>query len=183
MGKKHNILHKIIIVTGDNATNNNTLYRYLHERLSRKYDEFLSPIGIRDKEMRFMGDYSQIRCFAHILNLVCKDILKNLGSSTHKEAVTFLDRVKGKWQKITLLLGQGEITLLRIIILWISRSPQRLQEWDKRKNTKKRIPYDVDNRWNYTNRIIEDSFTNQAALEDTIKDHQELGDARLTAAH
>ena len=105
MGKKHNILHKIITVIGDNATNNNTLCRYLHKRLSRKYDEFLSPTGIRDEEMRFIGDYSQIRCFAHILNLVCKDILKDLGSSIHKEAVTFLDRVKGKWQKITLPLG------------------------------------------------------------------------------
>ena len=96
MGKKHRILHKIIIVTGDNVTNNDTLCRYLYKRLARKYDDFLYPTGIRDEEMRFTKDYSQIRCFAHVLNLVCKEILKYLGSSTYTNAITFLDRIDNK---------------------------------------------------------------------------------------
>ena len=31
--------------------------------------------------------------------------------------------------------------------------------------------------------MIEDTFKNRAALEDIVKDHPELGDARLTIAH
>jgi len=94
--KKHNILHKIIIITSDNATNNDMFYRYLYKRLSRKYDEFFNSIEIRDEEMRFIKDYSQIRCFIYILNLIYKDILKDLGSFIYKEVVTFLNRVEGK---------------------------------------------------------------------------------------
>jgi hypothetical protein len=48
---------------------------------------------IRGASMRFEGENSQIRCFAHILNLICKAILKSLGSSTHTDAVAFLNRV------------------------------------------------------------------------------------------
>ena len=68
--------------------------------------------------MRFKGEQSRIRCLAHILNLIVKAILHNLGSSTQKEAVAFLDRVTtNRWQKITLPGAQGVIARLRIIIL------------------------------------------------------------------
>jgi len=42
--------------------------------------------------MRFKGKASQIRYFSYILNLVVKAILQDLGSSTHKDAIAFLDR-------------------------------------------------------------------------------------------
>jgi hypothetical protein len=151
--KRYNLLKKLISITGDNASNNDTLCRHLYAKLSRVYDNHLDTHGFRGEAMRFEPEKGQIRCLAHILNLICKAILKTLGSSTHKDAVNFLDRVDGKWSNLTLPMAAGDVATLRIIILWISRSPQRLQEWDK--YAKKRIPYDVDTRWNYTLRMIE----------------------------
>jgi hypothetical protein len=44
--------------------------------------------------MRFKGDISLIDYLAYIDNLVIKAILKSLGSSTFKDIVKFLNRVK-----------------------------------------------------------------------------------------
>jgi hypothetical protein len=53
-----------------------------------------------------------------------KDILKFLGFSTHKDATAFLNRVaKAKWKKITLPRAARVIAILRILVLWIARSP------------------------------------------------------------
>jgi len=89
---KHNLLPKLISITADNASNNDTLYRHLHNSIARKYDDYLEEFPSRDSTMRFKGKGSQIRCFAYILNLVVKAILADLGSSTYKDAIAFLDR-------------------------------------------------------------------------------------------
>jgi hypothetical protein len=68
--------------------------------------------------MRFKGELSQIRCFAHILNLVVVDILEAFGPSNNKIATEFLDRAsKAKWNPITLLSAAGVIAILRIQVL------------------------------------------------------------------
>jgi len=71
--------------------------------------------------MRFKGDASLIDCLAHIENLIVKAILKSLGSSTFKDAVEFLDRVKEHgWKDITMPMASGDIAVLWIIVLWIN---------------------------------------------------------------
>jgi hypothetical protein len=48
-------------------------------------------------------------------------ILKSLGSSTFKDVVEFLDRVKEYgWKDITMLMASGDIAVLRIMVLWIN---------------------------------------------------------------
>jgi hypothetical protein len=145
--KRLGLLQKLLTITSDNASNNDTLCRHLHSILSRLFDDHLEEHPIRNGTMRFKGEESRIQCFAHILNLMVKDILKFLGSSTHKDATAFLDRVaKAKWKKITLPRAASVIAILRILVLWIARSPQRIQEWDNHENTSKAINYDVDTR-------------------------------------
>jgi hypothetical protein len=122
--------------------------------------------------------------FPHILNLVVVDILEDLGSSNNKHATEFLDRAtKAKWKEITLPGAQGVIAILRITVLWIHRSAGRKLEGDSRPNTRRRIPTDVDNRWNYTVRMIEATEEHKAAIDDTINDHSELEPLRLTTSH
>jgi hypothetical protein len=58
------------------------------------YDNHLDLMPVYYKEMRFKGEQSLIDCLAHVDNLICKAILESLGSSTHKEASEFLDRVR-----------------------------------------------------------------------------------------
>ena len=135
--------------------------------------------------MRFKGEASQIRCFSHILNLVVKAILQDLGSSTYKDAVAFLDRAlkyisKKTQKKITILGAISVIAKLRIIVLWIDRSPQQQQEWDHRSNTTKQVNYDVDTRQNYTLCIINNAFECKAALNDIVDDYPELADLKLS---
>jgi hypothetical protein len=119
--------------------------------MARKYDDYLEEFPSREGTMRFKGEASQVRCFGHILNLVVKAILHDMGSSTHKDAVAFLDRAseyisKKQWSKITIPGATGVIAKLRLIVLWIDRSPQQQQEWDRRKNATKQVNYDVDTR-------------------------------------
>jgi hypothetical protein len=83
--------------------------------------------------MRFRGDLSRIRCFAHILNLIVKAILAHLGSSIHKQAIEYLDRAaeaiaKKTRKRLELPGAQGVVAKLRIIVLWIIRSAGRIQD-------------------------------------------------------
>jgi hypothetical protein len=90
--KKHGLLQKLLSITIDNVLNNNTLYRYLYNSIARKYDDHLDEFPSYKGIMRFKGEHSQVWCFGHILNLVVKVILANLGLSTYKDVVAFLDR-------------------------------------------------------------------------------------------
>jgi hypothetical protein len=59
-----------------------------------KYNNYLDLMPIYSQSMRFKGDLSLINYLAYVDNLIVKAILKSLGSSTFKDAVEFLDRVK-----------------------------------------------------------------------------------------
>jgi hypothetical protein len=122
--KKLGILYKIISLTGNNAKNNNTCARYLYKIMSYIYNNYLDPIPLYNQSMRFKGERSLVDCMAYIDNLVVKAILKDLDSSMYKDACDFLNRVKQlDWNKITIPEAAGDITILRIVILWMNRSP------------------------------------------------------------
>ena len=111
--KRLSLLQKLLTITGDNASNNDTLCRYLLGILSRIFDDHLEEYPICDGTMRFKGEESRIQCFAYVLNLVVKDMLAFLGSSIHKDATAFLNRVaKAKWKKITVPGAAGVIAIL-----------------------------------------------------------------------
>lgn len=122
--ERFDISDKVITITADNASNNDTLHRYLHQKLSQRYDEYLTETIIREGTMKFTQN-SQIRCFAHILNLVMKAILRSLCASSYREACDLLNDVaKQSWKKIK--APSSPIAKLRILVLWIARSPQRI---------------------------------------------------------
>ena len=116
-----------------------------------------------------------IDCLVYVDNLIIKAILKSLGSSTFKDAVEFLDRVKEYgWKDITIPMASGDFAVLYIVVLWMNRSPQRIQEWLNSQGVTKMIPYNVNTRWNYTLIMLEAALQNRAALQAFIKDHSEL---------
>ena len=181
IGKRLDILPKILTITGDNASNNDTICRHLANMLETEFDRFLDDLQLRGQSMRFKGENSQIGCFGHINNLVVKAILKSLGSSTHKDAVSLLNRANDYgWKEITVPLASGNIVILRLVVLWIHRSPQRIQQWKQRKGVKRLIPYDMDTRWNYTLVIVEVALEYYAQLQDFIKDNPELKHLQFT---
>ena len=177
--KCYNICHCLFTITGDNAGNNDTLCAYLYNRLLKKYDDYLESVPLRGQTMRFRGAASRTRCFAHILNLIVKAILQELGSSTHKQAVEYLDRASiaianRERSRLQLPGAQGVIAKLRIIVLWIHRSAERIQHWNTRENAPRLPRYDIDIRWNFTLRMIDDSFDCRPAINDTCDDIKAL---------
>jgi hypothetical protein len=142
---------KLFTITGDNASNNGTLCDALFRTLAKDFDDKQGPLG--RPRMRFHGKESWIRCFAHVIALICGDVLGELKASTAKAAKKLLD----DWDKefadknyiILMDESRSSIAKIRLLNLWILRSPQREQDWKSMPKTISRRPiYDVDTRWN-----------------------------------
>jgi hypothetical protein len=80
---------KLFAIIGDNAGNNGTLCEELYKSLKTKFDDRVSLIG--KPIMRFHGRASWVRYLAHVVALICKDVLKDLKASIAKEAKKLLD--------------------------------------------------------------------------------------------
>jgi hypothetical protein len=84
--------YKLFAVCGDNALNNDTFCDHLYKRLLQTYDNNpLSNSGL--PHCRFYGRSSRICCITHIIALVVGTILRELKSSTYKEAVELVTQV------------------------------------------------------------------------------------------
>ncbi|KAJ6168055.1 HAT dimerization [Penicillium chrysogenum] len=51
--ERFHISDKVMTITADNAPNNDTLHRYLYQKLSQRYDEYLAETIIREGTMKF----------------------------------------------------------------------------------------------------------------------------------
>lgn len=174
------LCEKLLTITGDNASNNPMLCHLLLQRLLEEHDDYLAPVQTMGQTIRFQGSKSMIRCFAHILNLIVKAILIKLGASTLKNANQLLDLAASTpRQPLMLPLGQAVVATLRIIILWIHRSPQRIQEWHTQRGVTKLPNYDVDTRWNFTLQMIDDAFKVKPFLMRFCETHHELSQCKL----
>jgi hypothetical protein len=112
--------HKLISITGDNATNNEAMASELYFSLSdrsKEQDANTAPL--------YRGLDSYIRCLAHVLNLIVKDILRALKSGDIEQAQAAYDSL----QNGNPITNQSAIGRLRILALWINRNPQRRQNW------------------------------------------------------
>jgi hypothetical protein len=119
----------------------------------------------------FQGLHSSVRCLAHILNLIVKDILRAVKSGNTGEAYTACDCSRDgiPWPCST----QGALAKLRIFALWIDRSPQRRQKWTHicqiANLPSQFIEYDVDTWWNSTFRILSDGRQAKSQINKVLK--------------
>jgi hypothetical protein len=96
--------------------------------------------------MKFHGEKSYIRCLAHVINLVCKAILKELKASSHKDAKRILDRMAAeKTDVVPAADAQTAIVKLRLLIMWILESTQRIDAFAEFSPNLK-LDYDVNTR-------------------------------------
>jgi hypothetical protein len=77
--------------------------------------------------MRFRGRQSFIPCIIYILNLIYKDVLASLRAGSAREAKAILDDMAIHTSlAFNCLHGtKGVIMKIRLLALWIARSPQR----------------------------------------------------------
>jgi hypothetical protein len=131
-------------VTCDNASNNDTFFKSLARRMS------LDP----DCSMSDADSHKQVRCFAHITNLVVQDVLKHLSAGVLYENEDVDDK------NIT-DTGVGAVVVkLRNLIIKIRASSQRRQEFRRIRNgipkePKLELIRDMPVRWNSTFLMIE----------------------------
>lgn len=107
-----NLDSKLLAITADNADNNGTLCSHLYELLS--HNDITQYIEEPNLSIRFEGDASYVRCLAHVLNLIVKDILQSLKSGDMKTAVDTCDAMaKGT----PFPSGLAALARLRLIIV------------------------------------------------------------------
>ncbi len=110
--------------------------------------------------MRFHGHQSQIRCLAHIVSLICTDVLKDLKSSSTKEVNKALDSQEEQYKSnsydIPYDSNYSTIAKVRLLNLQMLRSSSQEQEQKEISKAANRRPiYDVNTRQNSTLNIIE----------------------------
>jgi coenzyme F420-reducing hydrogenase delta subunit len=115
------IEQKLLTITADNAANNESLVSELFFNITDKFSGSISLDGARS--LRFQGEDSYIRCMAHVLNLIVSDILSALKAGDHGTAVAACDLM----QKNREIGPHSALARLRIMALWIARTPQRKQ--------------------------------------------------------
>ncbi|KAJ9480587.1 hypothetical protein PENNAL_c0164G05839 [Penicillium nalgiovense] len=171
---------KLLTITGDNAANNGTLCDSLHAELLKKYDDKNDQFRIRPL-MRFRGRQSFIPCLAHVINLICRDVLASLRAGSAREAKIILDEMTTESSPTftSAHSTKGAIMKIRLLILWIARSPQRRQSW-KELSPGKQVGYDVDTRWNSTYIMIADALRLQKELGQFVRMHPEVHALQLT---
>ena len=120
--KEQDIIHKFICITGDNASNNTAMDKELsccEELKDSKY------CGQRMCEDGYQCNYNYVSCFAHVLNIVVQDFLKELKSGTIDEARALCER-----NNIANSVTLTPVQKVRTLAIFISRSPQRINvEW------------------------------------------------------
>lgn len=174
---------KLFAITGDNAGNNGTLCDVLYNALKLKFDDKVSTIG--KPIMRFHGRPSWVRCLAHIVALICDDVLMDLNAGTAREAKKLLDELevdsKGRPYTIPFDATRSAPAKVRLINLWILRSSPREQEWKQLPKTSNRKPiYDVDTRWNSCKDMIEQFIELEPEYNHFIDNHPEIDNLRLS---
>jgi hypothetical protein len=146
---------KLLSVTADNAKNNETMMEELE--------------GILEFQGQFTGMSSYVRCIAHILNLIAKEILSHLGLGSYKEVEDLCDRVNSGLD----ITSISTLAKIRTLALWVQRSPQRRESWKMICQMKdlndSLIRYDVETRWNSTYRMLSDAIEKRRKIEEYIK--------------
>lgn len=137
----------MLAITADNAANNNTFLKELETECS------VENINFHHKK-------NHVRCLAHIMNLTCQEILKNIKAGEAQDENDILKEISEKSVDLSV------IPRLRKLIVKIRSSPQRRERFARQCNLYPNINspnllLDVKTRWNSTYLMLERALTLQ----------------------
>lgn len=143
-------LDRIIALTSDNASNNNTL--------SRKLDDVIQ--GLRSAT-ESSHKIARLPCLAHVIQLACKEILTGTKVNPKNDAqITIWNEEESERARHTAAtVTDGlpwSIKKLRDIVIYINASPQRRAKFHQlqSRNRPLNLLQDVATRWNSTLRML-----------------------------
>jgi len=111
------IEYKLLSITADNTSNNETLIDSIENGLQDRFSSLDST-----HTPRFHSQASYIRCLAYILNLIVKKLLKTLKSGDRTSAELAIEQVlKRRYLNTT----DSALARLRVLAIWISQTPER----------------------------------------------------------
>jgi len=158
---------KLLAICGDNASNNPTLCRNLHRFLKQRFVDSVDKLAIPGNEkklMFFKGNESFIRCLAHVLNLVAKSMLKVLKAGSHRDTKRIIEQMRADKRETFRIdeTPKSAIARLRLIVLWILASEQRVDKYMEHASVS--LDYDVDTRWNALLKMLEIAIRERSAI-------------------
>ena len=128
------------MITADNASNNDTFLKELSTVCS-------------NKNINFHHKKNHVRCLAHIMNLTCQEILKNIKAGEAQDEDEILKEISNGNDDINV------IPKLRKLIVKIRASSQRKERFDRQSNlysgNSLNLILDVKTRWNSTYLMLE----------------------------
>lgn len=177
-----NLCGKLLTITADNASNNKSMV----EELARLLQGHFNSPGQLDQDeqspIKFEGSDSFVSCAAHVINLVASDILLALKTGDTSGAKEACDQL---YRRRAIQNDLSPIQRLRILAIWIHRSPQRRRSWGitcKSVNiSTKYIPTDVKTRWNSTYYMLRAGVDAKLAVDRFIRMEEDLTDLKLSA--
>jgi hypothetical protein len=149
-----NLQSKTLCITTDNASNNDTMIATLEEKLGEVEDNI------------FTSSWCHVRCLAHVINIVCQDVLKGLKALDRKNIDRFLEDDNNFCESSFSVLAIDKIS---IMIRKIRRSPRQFEKFKQAcvlKGLKPLMPIiDVSTWWNSTYDMLFRSTTYREALK------------------
>lgn len=149
-----NLQSKTLCITTDNASNNDTMIATLEEKLGEVEDNI------------FTLSWCHVRCLAHVINIVCQDVLKGLKALDRKNIDRFLEDDNNFCESSFSVLAIDKIS---IMIRKIRRSPRQFEKFKQAcvlKGLKPLMPIiDVSTWWNSTYDMLFRSTTYREALK------------------
>jgi hypothetical protein len=159
------VLHKLLAVTTDSASNNNTFMRSLKEECQRRGILF-------DHESR------HVRCMAHVIHLAVGDFLNALNSMPEDSENAYGENY------IPDPRSAGFIPRLRKLVVEIRSSVQRREQFARQceaaKIRPKELVVDVRTRWNSTYDMIERALELRKPLDEMAELVSDLRKYKLT---
>jgi hypothetical protein len=160
------MLPKLLAITTDNASSNNTFLECLGKECQRR------NIPFNQESMR-------VRCIAHVINLAVQAFLGKLNSA----ALDCEDAYDEKY--LANAKRGGFISRLRKLVVKVRESPQRRERFasqcDHDQVPHKELIVDVCTRWNSTHDMIERALELRKPLDSMAELNKDLCPYKLTA--
>lgn len=153
--RRYNIQHKVLAITTDNASNNDTMMGYMED------------------ELNMQKSWSHIRCIGHVLNLIGGSLLKRFRKKPKKAQTSleddFNDSESSDSEDSVPKVGYP-LHKIATLVRKIRKSPQLIQKFYKHcsfHDMKEAMPIiDVQTRWNSTFFMLEMASKYRQPLDD-----------------